>query len=779
MPLIRNHLLRVFLLATLQLAAFLPSVAWGVEAFVVKDIRLEGLERISAGTVYNYLPIAKGDRFEEARSGDILRALFKSGLFKDIRLRAEGQTLILTLKERESISEINLAGNSEIKTDDIIEALKKVGFAKGEVYDDSKMERVVQEMSRQYYSRGKYGVRITRNVRHLDGNRVAVDITISEGRAARIKAINIVGNQTFDEPTLLKQFKLSTPNLISFFTKTDQYSKQKLGADLESLKSYYLDHGFINFQVDSTQVSITPDRKDVYVTVNITEGAQFHIAEVKLAGELIVKPEELTRGISSREGMLFSRKDVTDSTKAITDRLGDEGYYFANVNAVPTIENESRTVRLTYFVEPGKRIYVRRIQFIGNTRTRDEVLRREMRQLEGAWISSSKINRSKARLQRLGYFDEVNIETTPVQGTGDQVDLTITVVEKSSGNLMLGVGYSQTQGAIFNANLSQNNFLGSGKNVSFNFNNSSVNRIYSLGFQDPYFSVDGVSRSINLSHQETNASNANITAFNTSTYSIGNSYGIPVSEFNTLLVGVEYENTSLTVNNPALEAPQVANFLSVEGNTYNTYRVTSGYSYDTRNRAIFPNGGVLSKVSSEVATPIGTLSYYKVNYDGRVYLPIAEDWTFALRARSGYGSQYGDTKLYPFFANYYVGGPQSLRGFRMNTVGPLDPEGRALGGNFLFAGGSELQTPVPFLSDVKSVRLSAFFDAGNVYNIGDNNAILGAKNGVDLGTMRYSAGLAANWMSPFGLVAVSIAQPFNKQVGDQTQRFQFTFGTTF
>ncbi len=737
-------------------------------SFVVQDIRLKGLSRIAPGTVFNYLPVKVGDTIDDRRSADAIKALFKTGLFEDVQLEREGDVLVVIVKEREAISQITFSGNDNMKTEDLTKALKEIGFAEGEVYDKSKLDKVTQELKRQYFAQGKYGVRIDTKVTRLEGNRVAIAIDVSEGKTARIRQINIVGNKAFQDKELLKQFKLSTPTMFSFFTKNDQYSKQKLAADLESLRSYYLDRGYVNFNVDSTQVSITPDKSDVYVTVNVSEGDVFTVSEVKLSGQLIVPQEDLFEVVSIRKGMTFSRKLVTESSKGITDRLGDEGYAFANVNAVPDIRNEEKTVAITYFIDPGKRTYVRRINFFGNTRTRDEVLRREMRQLEGAWISTSKINRSKVRLQRLGYFESVNVETPAVPGTADQVDVNFTVVERASGNLLLGLGFSQSQGVIFNSQVTQDNFLGSGKRLDFAFNNSEVNRTYRLGYLNPYWTVDGVSRGFAVGYRETDANDANVTQYNSAVINAGAEFGIPLTEYNTLNLGLDFENTELDLG--AFASEQVRDFVDREGDEFNTVRFTGSFAYDTRNKAILPDRGTLHRIRSEVAIPGGDLEYYKLDYDARWFYPVTSKYTLALQGRVGYGDSYGDTEVFPFFENFYAGGPRSVRGFEDNTLGPKDSRGDALGGNLLVVGNAEVILPVPFLQDIESLRITGFVDAGNVYGVDED---------FDADTIRYSAGLSGLWLSPFGVLTVSVAQPFNTQDGDSEQPFQFTFGTTF
>jgi outer membrane protein insertion porin family len=761
------------------------------ESFVVKDIRIEGLERISPGTVFNYLPVKAGDEFDESRTADAVRALFKTGFFRDVRLERDGDVLVVIVSEREGIASITITGNKDIKTEALMEGLKQIGFSEGGVYDRSLLDKVEQELRRQYFSQGKYGLKIDSKVKKLGGNRVGIELNLSEGRAAKIKEINIVGNKSYTDDELIRKFKLTTPTLFSFFTKSDQYSKQKLGADLETLRSYYLDNGFINFNIDSTQVSITPDKSDIYITVNVTEGDRYTVSGVKLAGNLIVPQEELFPLVKTLKGAQFSRKEVTETSTSLSERLGDEGYAFANVNAVPDINNDNKTVAITYFVDPGKRTYVRRINFAGNTKTRDEVLRREMRQMEGGWIATTKVNRSKERLQRLGFFEEVNVETPAVPGANDQVDVNYSVTERPAGNLLLGLGFSQTQGLIFNTSVTQDNFLGSGKRVQFAFNNSDVNRQYALGYLNPYYTDDGISRGFNLSYRETNAAQNNIARFNTNSFNAGVNFGIPVTEFQNVNVGVEFERTELQRN--VLSSQKVQDFIDdwsdeKDRATFNVFRLTGSFAYDTRNKALLPDRGTLHRIRGEVGVPVIDLSYYKVDYDAHWYYPLSEDYTLALRGEVGYCDGYGNTKNNPnkqqecpFFERFYAGGPRSIRGFKENTLGPKDEtdNSRSVGGNLKIIGNAEVILPVPFVTDVKSIRLSAFVDAGNVYDtledceINTNNSIKCSN------AIRMSAGLSGIWLSPFGVLSVSIAQPINKQEGDQSQPFQFTFGTNF
>jgi outer membrane protein insertion porin family len=764
----------------LLLLLLVSQAVKGDEEFVVENIQVKGLQRISVGTVYNYLPVNVGERFSLDNAGAAIKALFKTGFFKDISLERDDSTLIVNVVERPSIAKIIFEGNKDLGKDDLTKALNKIGLSEGKVFDPQVLDKVEQELSRQYFSHGKYGLKIDTEVSDLTRNRVGIHIKISEGRVAKIKQINIVGNNVFDDETLLSKFELSTTNLISFYTKNDQYSKQKLSADLEKLRSYYLDRGYINFSVESTQVAITPDKKDIYVTINVKEGDVYTLEKVKLAGNLVVKPEELIKLVKVGPKEIFSRKNATETSKAISDRLGDEGYAFANVNMVPEINEAAKTVDMTFFVDPGKRVYVRRINMKGNTKTRDEVLRREMRQMESSWASSSKIERSKTRLERLGYFEEVNVETPPVPGTSDQIDVNYSVVEKPSGNLMAGIGFSQTQGIVLNANISQDNVFGSGKRVNLSFNNSDYLTQYEFGFFNPYFTLDGVSFGYDLGYVTRDATQINLANYSTDVIHTGVNFGIPLSEFDRLQFNTDLKQTKL--KDTDFSSREIQDFLETEqDNPYLTLTPSLGWTHDTLNRAIFPDRGGQQRFSALGTIPgISDLQYYKVSYKQQHYFPLAKDFTLRLHGEVAYGEGYGKTEKLPFFENYFAGGWGSVRGYDTNTLGPRDSRARPFGGSSKIIGNAELFFPVPFMPETKSIRLGTFFDAGTV------------SDGFEIDNLRYSAGLSGEWLSPFGALSVSIAMPLNagtttyqdnnginQDQRDDKKYFQFNFGQNF
>lgn len=737
---------------------------------VVGDIRVEGLQRISAGTVFNYLPVQVGETLTADRYKELVRSLFQTGFFTDVRLESDGDVLVIIVTERPSIAEINIDGNQDISDDDLEESLRQIGLAEGRVFDRSLLDRVEQELGRQYLARGKYAVRISTRVDELARNRVAINIDISEGQVARIRQISIIGNEAFDEDDLLDQFDLSTPNWLTWLTKRDRYSKVTLTGDLEKLRSYYLDRGYLRFNVDSAQVSITPDRKHIYLTINVTEGEQYTISDVRLAGDLVLPEEQLKPLLSIAPGQVFSRAQATESATRLSDRLGDEGYAFANVNTIPEIEEETREVVLTLFLDPGRRVYVRRINMTGNERTHDEVMRRELRQMEGAWFSTTNVDRSRTRLERLGYFDEVNVETPAVPGSPDQVDVNYSVTERRSGNLILGAGFSQASGVVANASINQDNFMGTGKSVSFEFSNSKVNRVYAFGFTNPYYTIDGVSRGINLYYRQTDAGEANLANYNLDRVGGDVNFGIPLGEFSRTQATFEIQKTKVKTHDDT--PTQIKEELEEKGSDrFLNYIPGLVWTYDSRNRGLFANAGALTELAGELALPGSDWQYYRLSAR-QVYLkPLIKDFTFAFDARAGYGDGFGSDDDMPFYENFYAGGVRSVRGFKANTLGPRDPETNdPLGGSVLLDGTFELIFPTPFGKDAPNLRLSAFTDFGQVY---------ADEQSFDFGQLRYSVGVALQWLSPFGPLTFSYAQPLNPGRDDEEEKFQFTVGTPF
>ena len=754
-------------LAVFVLCAAARAAA-AADAFVVRDIRLEGLQRITAGTVFNYLPIKVGDTVDGTRTAAALRALFGTGFFRDVRLERDGETLVVSVIERPSIGSIEFSGNEDLKTEDLLASLEQGGFAQGRVFNRSTFDQVKQELHRTYFAAGKYGARITGAVTPLERNRVAVRFDIREGVVARIRQINIVGNTAFGDDDLLDDFELGTTGFFSFITRSDRYSRPKLAADLETLRSFYLDQGFINFNIDSTQVSISPDKTDVYITINITEGGRYLVRDVYLEGALIVPEEELFDLVTVVQGGVFSRKDVTETARRIGDRLGDEGYSFANVNAVPEIDDAENRVDLTFFVDPGNRVYVRRINFKGNVKTRDEVLRREMRQMESGWISTEAIERSRVRLNRLGFFESVSVETQAVPGASDQVDVGFTVVERPSGNLLLGLGYSSSEGPVFDISLTDENIFGTGNRLGASFDTSDVSRDISVSWLNPYWTVDGVSRGIDAYIRRTDASEANLADYDLDRIGAGMTFGVPVSESTRVNVGFNIERTEFRLG--ASPSEELMRFHTDSGGRFLTLLVTGAWAKDTRNSRFLPTSGSLSRLSAELAAPGSELTYYKLFARHQRLFPLPNDFAFMLEGEVAYGDGYGGTDELPLTENFFAGGLRSVRGFRANTLGPRDSLDEPLGGNLKTVGTAELILPLPFAKDSNTFRITAFLDAGNVY---------GPDEDFDFDTLRFSTGLAGVWLSPVGPMTMSIARPLRSETGDRTQGFQLTLGTSF
>ncbi len=645
------------------------------------------------------------------------------------------------------------------------------------------LERAEQELKRQYLSRGLYAVNITTTVTPLERNRVGINFAVDEGEVSKIRQINIVGAQAFKEKDLLDVFALRTPNWISWYTKNDQYSKQKLSADLETLKSYYHDRGYIEFDVESTQVSISPDKKDIYITINVKEGEKYTVSAVKLAGELTLPEDELRKLVRIKPGEVFSRQKLTETTKQINEKLGNEGFAFSNVNAAPEIDKDKKQVAFTIFVDPGRRVYVRRINVSGNTRTRDEVIRREARQMEGAWYDGEKINKTRSRVDKLGYFDEVNVETPPVPGTTDQVDVNLNVKEKPTGNVMLGAGFSSSEKFVVSGSVSQNNIFGSGKHLSVNVNSGKVNKVYSLSYTDPYHTIDGVSRGFDLYRRDVDPSSTAVSVYKTSSYGAGVRYGFPIAEDNAIGVGLSVDSTKVKVEDSypvgdSRNSPQrYIDFVQKNGSTNSTFLLNTTWTNDKRDSLIYTTAGTMQRAYGEVGLPGGDLKFYKLSYQHQKFFPITRDITLMLNGEFGFGNGYSGSDL-PFFRNFYAGGMGSVRGFKSGSLGPHDRypnDEDALGGDRRLVLNAEFLTPLPGLGLDKSFRFGGFVDAGQVWGTTWD----GKDQKMRLSDLRYSMGVSVAWSSPFGPLKFSIAQPLNKKSGDQIERFQFQMGTSF
>jgi len=749
------------LLLLLLLAA--PGLAG---AFVAKDIRVEGLQRISAGTVFNYLPVKPGDEVDARNVPAVIRSLYKTGFFKDVQAWREGGVLVIEVVERPAIAQIEITGNKSIKTEDLMKGLRDAGLAEGRTFNRSLLAKIEQELRRQFFNEGKYGVVLETRVTPLERNRVAIDIDIKEGKTARIRGVSIVGNRSFSDEELLDAFQSRPGGWLAWFTKEDQYSRQKLAGDLETLKSFYLDRGYLKFKVESTQVTLSPDKKDIYITINVSEGDVYTLSDIRITGDLVVDAEEYFPLIHLRRGEPFSRRAVVDSTDRITEKLGEMGYAFANINHIPEVDEEKKTVSITFYLDPGKRVYVRRIDIKGNSRTRDRVVRREMRQMENAWLSNSKLKRSRERLQRLGFFEEVTLETPAVPGSTDLTDVVVTVKEKPSGSLAGGVGYSQNQGISFTASVTEDNFLGTGKKVTMALNTSSYNTHYQLSYFNPYATIDGISRGFNLSYRKTNYDELNISDYSTDRSVASVNYGVPVSDFNRLSASFAIEFIDLRLGD--LPPTEIVDFVNAEGDGYLDFKLTLTWRHDSRDSAIFPTIGNRQTATFTLTLPGSDLHFYKFYYTFRHYLPVYRKFVFSTRADLGYGDSYGNTTAMPFFEHFYAGGVKNLRGFKSNTLGPRDSTGDPYGGNRKLTGGLELFMPPPFEEFSDTLRLSAFLDAGNVF-----------ADRIEWDELRYSVGVGATWLSPMGALTVSYGIPLNDKDDDEVENFQFSFGSVF
>jgi len=794
------------------------------ERFVVSGIKVEGLERVPEGTLLNYLPVHVGDPFDTSQVAYSIKQLFKTGFFKDVKLARDGDVLVVQVIERPAIAEVKFDGNSDIDDEQLEEILKDIGILKGRVFNPSALDRIEQGLKQQaYFSQGKYAVRIETKVEELERNRVSIDIKISEGVVALIKQVNIVGNKIFDDETLLDELQLGVPGTWTFFSSIDEYAKPKLAADIETIKSYYQDRGYIRFKVTSTQVTITPDKKDIYITINVSEGEQYKINKVELAGEMVMEESLLKPLLLMKAGELFSRQKMTESKDLLTKALGNSGYAFAKVRVMPEIDDDKKQVDLTYLLEPGLKVYIRRINFIGNYKTKDEVLRREMRLMEGSELSNFKLERSKVRLQRLAYIEEVEVDKAPVPGTKDLVDINFTLTERLSGSFNIGAGFSQTQGFIFNLGLQMDNLFGTGQKLSLNFNNNSANTVYSASFTDPYYTVDGISRTFSFSYRQRDAFQDNISNFLTNSYGTNLSYGIPLSEYDSIRLGVGFENisiilpsitTTLAVDSSGAMLDcgstvtadpnqqcslvndrtndDVRNFIDPTGalleDDFNSFTFVASYSHDTRNRTVFATKGSSQSVFLDATFPGSEIEYYKLSYRTKFYFPLTESLTLLLKTDMAYGDGYGGSDSLPFFKRFYAGGLRTVRGFDTNTLGPQDPNPTTLvdqndqivttnrltprGGDIRTVGGAEIIFPVPFVEKApRSVRFSAFYDIGNVF--------LKETGGFDSAELRSAIGVSFVWLAPIGPLRFSWARPVVRQPGDDTRGFQFSIGSFF
>ncbi|MFT6906921.1 MAG: outer membrane protein insertion porin family [Oleiphilaceae bacterium] len=767
----------LFLLVMLLYGAVTSVIAGPLpEGFTISDIRVDGLKRVSAGTIFSDFPISAGETINSERLVSATKSLFTTGLFTDIQLYREGRDLVIKVEERPSITKIDISGNKDISEDDLRDGLKKAGLSEGSVFKRVTLERLELEILRSYVAQGRYSASVESEVVELPRNRVGINLTIDEGEVASILHINIVGNHDFSDEKLINLMELRMPSFWSTFTSDDKYSKEKLSGDLERIRSFYLDDGYIKFAIESTQVSISPYKEDVFITINISEGPQFTVKDFDLKGDLVLEKEVLEKLIMIKEGDVFSRNKITLTSDLISRALGSEGYTYANVNAIPETHDDN-TASVIFFVDPGKRNYVRRINFRGNTNTRDEVLRQEMLQMEGASASTDLIEASKSRLERLGFFGNVTVDTPSVPGSSDQIDVNYTVEEQSSGNLSASLGFSQGSGFSLGLSVSENNFFGSGKRVSFGVNTTSSVKSANFSYLDPYFTVDGVSRGFSVFARKTDFDEDDLSDYIIDETGASVTFGYPINNISRLQFTFGYTNTSLTVG-PEV-AKEIGRFSDVYGNKFDTFFVSPSWSRSTLNRGQFPTKGWGQNLTLEVSTPFSDLSFYKLNYRSNSYFPLDDNHSYVFRIRNewSWGDGYGDTKQLPFYEHYFSGGIGSVRGFERNSLGiqtQVDT-GRLsdpYGGNLLFENSAELIFPVPFVEDQRSLRLSYFLDSGNVFN---------TFSGFDFDPreLRFSTGVSLQWITFIGPLGFSFGKAINDVEKDDKQFFQFSLGQPF
>lgn len=800
-------------LLALALAAGLsaPALALAAEPFTASDIRVDGLQRIAAGTVFTYLPVERGDRIDDAKIADTIRALYRTGFFEDVQLDRQGDILVVNVRERPSINKLTVTGNKDIKTEQLMAGLKDIGLSEGGTFDRLSLDRVTQELQRQYNDRGKYTVSITPTASPLDRNRVDVTLTIEEGKAAKIRHINLVGTEKFEAEDILDTWESKSSNWASWYRRDDQYSKEKLSGDLEKLNSWYLDRGYVDFNVESTQVAISPNKRDMFISTSISEGEQYKISDIRVTGDTVLPQEDVERMVIQKSEDVFSRGLLEWSADAITNSLSNIGYAFAKVNPIPTPNRAEQTVAVNMQVVPGPRVQVRRIEFRGNSRTSDEVLRREMRQFENAWYSQAAIDRSKIRLQRLGFFESVEVETPAVPGSADQVDVVYTVKETTSGQFTFGLGYSQSYGMTTSIQLSQNNFLGGGNRVSVDASSSSYQKRYGFSYTNPYFTDDGVSLGYNLSWRELDYSDFNTAQYNSTNGAAQVVFGVPITENDTVSLMFGIDSNQITTYQGSTPQSIIDYIDAVGKRTFKSWRAEAGWARDTRNDYFMPTRGTYQRIGLEATLPGSTAEYFKLNYQFSKYWHVHRALVLNTRVDLGYGDSYGkdisrticwndvaatdtsyaysdvvdcgqphaNTKTVtatglPFFENFYAGGTNSVRGFEDNTLGPRSEptayynQGQPLGGSVKTVGSIEAYFPTLF--DSPSARVSAFIDVGNVFN---------STNEAKAKELRASAGVALLWRAPVGPISISYAFPLKKEDGDEVERLQFNFGGQF
>ncbi|HEX9719584.1 MAG TPA: outer membrane protein assembly factor BamA [Ramlibacter sp.] len=756
---------RVRAVSAMVAVAFVAN-AWAVDPFTVRDIRVEGLQRVEPGTIFASLPFRIGDQYNDEKGSAAIRALFALGLFKDVRLEVSGDVLVVIVEERPTVADVDFVGAKEFDKDALKKALREIGLTEGRPYDQGLADRAEQELKRQYINKSLYGAEVVTTVTPIERNRVNLTFTVTEGEPARIKEIRVVGNRAFSESTLKGLFDLDTGGFLSWYTKSDRYSRAKLNADLEALRSYYLSRGYLEFRIDSTQVALSPNKQDITITVNVTEGERYVVSGVKLEGNYLGKEEEFKSLVTIRPGQPFNADQVAETTKAFTDYFGNFGYAFATVEARPEIDRANNRVAFVLLAEPSRRAYVRRVNIAGNNRTRDEVIRREFRQFEASWYDADKIKLSRDRIDRLGFFREVNIETSDVPGAPDQVDLNITVVEKPTGSLQLGAGFSSAEKLALSFSIKQENAFGTGNYLGVEVNTSKYNRTVAVTSVNPYFTADGISRTVDLYHRTSRPYEDQGGNYQLATTGAGLRFGVPFSELDTVYFGGSVERTEIRpgTNIPAAYLAYADRF----GFTSSSIPLSIGWSRDSRDSAIAPNSGRYQRVAGEVGVG-GDARYLRANYQFQQYVPLNKQYTLAFNGEAGWGKGLGG-RPYPVFKNFYSGGLGSVRGFDQGTLGPRDVTGSSIGGPKKITLNAEVITPFPGAGNDRTLRLFGFVDVGNVF---------GEHEKIHFGDMRASVGVGLSWISPIGPLRLAVAQPIRKFAGDRIQRLQFQIGTSF
>ena len=799
--LIRSPKSVVWLAAIVCAWLITPVTVYAQASFVVRDMRVEGLQRISEGTVFNYLPINVGDTLDQIRIQEAITALYTQALFDDIEMRREEGTLIIVVKERPSIENFSIEGNKDIKTEDLMDSLRGVGLARGRTFDRSVLDNVQQFLKEQYYDRGKYGVVVDANVIERPNNTVSIAINVKEGDRAKIRQVNIVGNEGFEEDDIREDFELDTANWLSWFRQDDRYAKEALGGDLETLRSYYMDRGYADFRVDSTQVAISPNRKDIYVTINLHEGETYTISDIKLVGEMVVPEEQLRAMVLVQPGSIFNLQLLTTSTEFMLFRLGEEGYANADIDPVPELDHEKKEVSVTFYINPASRVYVRRINFNGVDQVDDEVLRREMRQTEGAYLSNRLVDRSKVRLQRLPYIESVAAENKPVAGSPDMVDVDFDIEYRMPGQFSGGVGYSESQKLMLNGSIVHTNFLGTGNRVALQASTGQFSTFYSLSHTDPYTTRNGVSRTVGVNYRDITQFTSAASDFSTTSAGASIEYGFPISEFQRLSLGLAFNDAELLSSTRSTQQSQdwVRNngnpfIVNVQGGAvffgtqFNAYELIAGWTYDSRNRALFADRGSRQQLMLSLAVPGSDVEYWTARYNYTKYIPLFGRWAFRANAELGYAAGLGTTTSVPPYKQFFGGGPESIRGYKESWMGPRDSFGNPYGGNVLVASQLELIIPLPQKFQSQA-RASIFYDLGNVFSTGEVKFTdkLGAPISYEpeFDELRSSVGVAVQWLAPLGMFRFSYALPLNEVepndrfYGDQIERFQFSIGQAF